>query len=140
MCFHKLILLALLGFCLGCKVEAPGGSSSPDQELVSTEAYSPQKEEQAVAALKEQDFHFEGKPVTEAVCAENGFLKDKDLVPLRAFTHLQRLELFGTPEITDKGLANIENLVELTELSLNTDIRIDDAGMKSLRKLTNLRK
>lgn len=70
-----------------------------------------------------------GLPVTDAT--------DEDLVHLRGAIGLEELILSGNKAITDAGLKNLENLVQLKQLLL-TDVPIDGSGMAALGRLEHL--
>lgn len=64
-------------------------------------------------------------------------LHNDDLVPLSAFTKLQRLQVEST-EISSKALKVVAKLPNLVKLYIGENKRVDDEAMKSIAVLKNL--
>src|SRR5262249_25074863 len=57
---------------------------------------------------------------------------------LSAFRHLRKLDL-SYLKLTDEGMRHVEPLTDLTDLDLSGNYKLGDAGLKRLKKLSNLR-
>jgi internalin A len=66
-------------------------------------------------------------------------LTDSDLVHLKGLTGLQTLQIPTSPRsaITDAGLANLRNMVDMRELIMN-GVKLTSDGLTSLRGMTRL--
>jgi serine/threonine-protein kinase len=85
----------------------------------------------------EPDDYWQGdKPVT-GVDLSASKAADADLVHLAAFPHLKTLNLYNV-HVTDKGLAHLEHLTELTSLTLGNDPNFTDDWLRHLKGLNEL--
>ena len=65
------------------------------------------------------------------------YITDAGLKHLEGLTHLQGLNLSGTPGITDAGIKHLGALQQLKSLDLG-GTQITDAGLEHLKGLTEL--
>ena len=72
-----------------------------------------------------------------AVILSDRNVTDADMVHLKVFTRLQRLELNDT-QVTDGGLAHIEELNQIRSLFL-ADTQVTDAGLAQIQEMNRLR-
>ena len=77
-------------------------------------------------------------PDLEELSMVAGNVTDNEMRQLRSFKHLRVLRAFDN-EISDEGLANIHDLTELEELSLDGNHRITANGFRHLSRLTKLK-
>jgi hypothetical protein len=81
--------------------------------------------------------HLKAMPLLRAVDLRKMNITDAGLANLQGLTQLQNLSLYDNNGITDAGLANLKNAKGLRELDLG-DTPIGDAGLEQLTGLTQL--
>ena len=84
--------------------------------------------------------YLEGLTGLKAILLTTGLvLTDADMVHLKALTALQHLQLSSSAKnmITDAGLANIRDMVDMRDLSM-TQAKVTSAGLNELRGMTRL--
>ena len=133
--FFLLILAAVMAGSLA-KAQQPPADKAATQPATTSITVSALTQERAIAEVKafggevRIDKEAPGSPVI-LVYFPNTKITDAGLVPLKAFTQLQTLNLWG-PGITDAGLEHLKGLTQLQMLGLErTDVT--DQGVKKLQ-------
>ncbi|MEO1995183.1 MAG: hypothetical protein ABGZ17_07905, partial [Planctomycetaceae bacterium] len=133
-----LVFLSLL-LCSGCRNDSGSPTSQPNQQT--TRPVTQPDDPQSVAALEKLGGRLVKNPVGNIVQAfltecENP-VTDEDLKALNGLSALQRLDVTG-PEVTDTGIAYLQNNSDLNTLVLSKT-GCADVGLESIGKLANLK-
>jgi hypothetical protein len=129
--------------CSYCANAADEKVAAPAPATTTAPAAPAMTEEQAVTLITklggsvDKDEKAKGNPVYLVNLRDNTEITDADLACLKAFPHLQYLDLSNT-KTTDAAIPHLVGLKELKNLNL-ADTALTDAGLAKLKVLTTLK-
>ena len=85
--------------------------------------------------------HLSGLPQLEVLCLAQGEVTDAGLAYLKSLVNLRELVIYASDDkglITDAGLADLSQLKNLRLLSIGSNPKITDAGLRHIGALTGL--